>query len=51
MFRRFFRDEKGTTVIEYGLICALLVLAVASTLPAFGLTLSQAYERVYNAFT
>ena len=28
MIRRFFRDERGATVVEYGLIVACLALAV-----------------------
>ena len=28
--RRFIQDEKGATAIEYGLICALIFLAVVT---------------------
>ena len=33
---RFARDESGATVIEYGLICSLLFLAIAGAVTNFG---------------
>jgi pilus assembly protein Flp/PilA len=43
MFRRFLRDEGGATAIEYGLIVAVLSLAVIG---AF----SQAVNVIHNNF-
>ena len=33
---RFWRDERGATAIEYGLICALVFLAIITSVTAFG---------------
>ena len=46
----FFHDDKGTTAIEYGLICALVVALVAVALPLLGGTVQGLYMRVVNAF-
>lgn len=32
---RFLRDEGGATAIEYGLICALIFLAIVGSINAF----------------
>lgn len=32
---RFARDERGATAIEYGLICALIVLGILAGVTAF----------------
>jgi pilus assembly protein Flp/PilA len=40
MFRRFVKDESGATAIEYGLIAALIVLAIISALKALGADMS-----------
>ncbi len=31
----FFRDESGATAIEYGLICALIVIAASGAMVSF----------------
>lgn len=36
MLKRFFRDRAGATVIEYGLIVAVLSLAMVSGFNMFG---------------
>lgn len=33
---RLIRDQKGVTAVEYGLICALIVLAVFGGIQAMG---------------
>jgi len=33
---RFWRDESGATAIEYGLIVALIFLAIVSSVTTFG---------------
>ncbi len=44
IFRKFLADECGATAIEYGLICALIVVAAIS-----GMTrLSDANESTYD---
>ena len=35
-FRSFMRDESGATSIEYGLIAALMAVAIIACLTAFG---------------
>jgi pilus assembly protein Flp/PilA len=36
MSRRLLADDKGATAIEYGLICALIVIAMITGLSALG---------------
>jgi pilus assembly protein Flp/PilA len=36
MIRRFLKDERGTTAIEYGLIASLIVVAVIGGITAVG---------------
>ncbi|NBB63432.1 Flp family type IVb pilin [Pseudomonas sp. ODNR1LW] len=43
---RFLSDEDGATAIEYGLICALIVLVILTGLTAIGGTNEGAYSRV-----
>jgi pilus assembly protein Flp/PilA len=46
----FIRNEEGATAIEYGLICAFLVLAIAAALPFVGVNLRGLYQQVSDAF-
>jgi pilus assembly protein Flp/PilA len=36
MIRRFLKDDRGTTAIEYGLICSLIVVAIIGGITAVG---------------
>lgn len=45
---RFVKDESGATAIEYGLIAALVAVAIASVLPFLGGTLSNTFGDVGN---
>ena len=36
MLRKLRRDERGATAIEYGLICALIIIAMMGGLSALG---------------
>ncbi len=36
MFAQFFKDESGATAIEYGLIVALIAVAIVAGLTALG---------------
>ena len=36
MFARFFKDESGATAIEYGLIAALIAVAIIGGVTALG---------------
>ncbi|MGH8744119.1 MAG: Flp family type IVb pilin [Burkholderiales bacterium] len=39
-FIQFAGDESGVTAIEYGLICALIVIGIISVVTTIGTTLS-----------
>ena len=43
---RFINDESGATAIEYGLIAALVAVAIASVLPLLGGRLSNTFTNV-----
>jgi pilus assembly protein Flp/PilA len=43
---RFLRDESGATAIEYGLIAALISVAIAGVLPGLGTKLSGTFSKV-----
>jgi len=43
---RFINDESGATAIEYGLIAALVAVAIASVLPILGGRLSNTFTNV-----
>lgn len=47
---RFFADESGATVVEYGLICALMVLAIIGSITALGSATSENYNKVAEGF-
>lgn len=34
--KRFLRDDRGATAIEYGLICALIILVLVAGLASLG---------------
>jgi pilus assembly protein Flp/PilA len=44
----FMRDESGATAIEYGLIAALVAVAIAAVLPLLGGKLSNTFGNVAN---
>lgn len=46
--RRFFHDKTGATVIEYGLIAALMSVAIVSGVGAFGGSLSSMFNHITN---
>ncbi|MEN5147248.1 Flp family type IVb pilin [Brevundimonas diminuta] len=43
---RFLRDEGGATAIEYGLICALIFLAIILAVTAFAAESSAMYNYI-----
>lgn len=45
---RFMKDEKGATAIEYGLIAALISVAIVSVLLTLGPALSNVFQTVQN---
>lgn len=44
--KRLARDERGATAIEYGLIAALMVLAIIGSLYSFAGANDDMYQRV-----
>ncbi|MEY4965700.1 MAG: hypothetical protein RL274_1283 [Pseudomonadota bacterium] len=46
MFKNFIANESGATAIEYGLIAALIAVAIISGVTAVGTKLSTAFGTV-----
>ena len=46
MFRIFLRDRRGATAIEYGLIAALIAVAIIGGVAAVGSKLSGTFDSV-----
>lgn len=46
LFERFARDESGATAIEYGLIAALIALAITAGATTLGGSLSNQFSRI-----
>jgi pilus assembly protein Flp/PilA len=49
MFGRFLSDESGATAIEYGLLCALLAVAIAAVISDLGASLLASLEKLVVA--
>ncbi len=49
MLTKFMNDESGATAIEYGLIAALLSVAIIGTLTAVGGSLDATYQLIQGA--
>ena len=48
---RCVKDESGATAIEYGLIAALMAVAIITCLTAFGPQMKQAFEGIGDSMT
>jgi pilus assembly protein Flp/PilA len=46
MFRKLFRDESGATAIEYGLIAALIAVAIIAGATNVGTSLAATFTTV-----
>jgi pilus assembly protein Flp/PilA len=46
LFARFVKDESGATAIEYGLIAALIALAIVTGATALGNSISDQFGRI-----
>ena len=46
MFRKLMKNEKGATAIEYGLIAALISVALVTAAGALGTTLDSTFSGV-----
>ncbi len=49
--RQFLRDDEGVTAIEYGLIAALVAVAVIATVYLVGTNLNLAFEKIKTCLT
>ena len=47
--RNFFRNNKGATAIEYGLIAALIAVAAIAAMSRLGTSLSGTFNNVAGA--
>lgn len=45
---RFLRDEEGVTAIEYGLLAALIAVAIIATVLLLGTNLNAIFVKVKN---
>lgn len=50
LFTRFVACERGATAVEYGLICALMVLAVVGSVTALGSATGDKYNAIADAY-
>jgi pilus assembly protein Flp/PilA len=48
IFARFVKDESGATAIEYGLIAALIALAIMVGAGALGNNLNSKFQEIAN---
>ena len=46
MFARFMKDESGATAIEYGLIAALIAVAIITGATTLGSTLNSKFSNI-----
>lgn len=51
LFKRFAQDESGATAIEYGLIAALVAVAIITALTTLGTDLTNTFTNVSDALT
>jgi pilus assembly protein Flp/PilA len=49
MFIRLLKDERGATAIEYGLIAALISLAMVMAFTSLGLNLADIFTTIADA--
>jgi pilus assembly protein Flp/PilA len=51
LMQRFFREDDGATAIEYGLIAALIAVAIVAVLLALGPQLQAVFTKVTDTLT
>lgn len=49
-FKRLLRDSRGATAVEYGLIIALIVMAIIGAMSEFANESSQMWDKVSNEY-
>lgn len=50
MARNFWKSESGATAIEYGLLAAMISLAIITTLQALGPELNRIFQIIIDTF-
>jgi pilus assembly protein Flp/PilA len=48
LVKRFVKDESGATAIEYGLIAALIAVAIITAVTSAGTEISGLFTRIAN---
>ncbi len=51
LFARFMKDESGATAIEYGLIAALISVAIISAVTSVGNELTTVFTSIQSALS
>lgn len=51
LLKKFIREEDGATAIEYGLIAALIAVAIVAVLLTLGPQLSTTFQKVTDTLT
>ena len=51
IFKKFLKDERGATAIEYGLIAALIAVAAITALQSLGGELSTTFNKVSTSMS
>lgn len=51
LFARFAKDESGATAIEYGLIAALIAVAIITAVTTLGSNLDGLFTRIAGQLT
>lgn len=51
MFKHFFVEEEGQTLVEYGLLISLIALVVIAALSVFGGKVKDNFNAASNQFT
>ncbi|MHA0898773.1 MAG: Flp family type IVb pilin [Candidatus Liberibacter solanacearum] len=51
IIRNFLQDESGATAIEYGLLAALISVAIIGSITLLGTKLKDTFDKVANSLT
>lgn len=46
LLKKFAKSEEGVTALEYGLIAGVIVIALASTIPSIGSSLTTVFKSI-----
>ena len=47
----FFKEEEGATAVEYGIMVALIAIAIIITVTAIGTQLNEVFQKVNSALS